>query len=191
MLSARNKSADGFSLVEVIVATGILTASLLAMAGVFTLGMHHAAGSSPAIIAREKAREAVESINSARDTGDLSWVKINNVAAGGVFIAGPESLLIAGKDGLVNTADDGGLSGAGTTLETIVTPGKDGLIGTSDDIKTPLTDFTREVQITPLMLDSDPSVVNPNLRQIKVIVKYKVDGGWRTYTLATYISSFK
>jgi hypothetical protein len=41
------------------------------------------------------------------------------------------------------------------------------------------------------MLDSDPTSVNPNLRQIKVIVRYKVDGAWRSYTLITYISSFK
>ena len=64
-------------------------------------------------------------------------------------------------------------------------------MNTSDDIVTPLTDYTREIQITNLMLDSDPAKVNPNLRQIKVIVKYKVDGAWRTYTLITYISSFK
>ena len=85
MRTVRDTSADGFSLIEVIVSTGILTAGLLSMAAVFTIGMHHAAGSSPAIIAREKAREAVESIHSARDTGDLSFAKINNVAPAACF----------------------------------------------------------------------------------------------------------
>jgi hypothetical protein len=32
--------------------------------------------------------------------------------------------------------------------------------------------------------------VNPNLRQIKVIVRFKVSGFWRTYTLNTLVSSF-
>ena len=47
-------------------------------------------------------------------------------------------------------------------------------MGTADDI--PLRDYTREIQITDLFTDYAPIVVNPNLRQIKVIVKYKVAG---------------
>ena len=176
---------DGFSLIEVIVSTSILTAGLLALAQVFTLGMHHAAGSSPALIAREKAREAVESVHTARDTGDLSWAKIRNVAQGGVFLAGAQPLKTPGVDGLINTADDG------PSYETIRQPGPDNQLGNSDDVFVPLTDYSREIQITDLMLDSDPTAINPNLRNITVIVKYKVDGGWRTYTLTTYVSSFK
>ena len=91
-----------------IVATGILATGLLSLAGVFSLGMVHMAGSTPGLIAREKAREAVESVHTARDTGDLPWTKIQNVAAApGVFLTGAQPLKIAGVDGLVNTADDG------------------------------------------------------------------------------------
>ena len=60
--------------------------------------------------------------------------------------------------------------------------------GTTDDI--PLSDYTREIQISDVMTDYAPIIVNPNLRQIRVIIKYKVSGGWRTYTLTTFISSF-
>jgi hypothetical protein len=176
----------GFSLVETIVATGILATGLLSLAAVFALGMGHVAGSTPGIIAREKAREAVESVHTARDTGAVSWAKIRNVAQGGVFVPGPQPMKMPGVDGIVNTADD-----ASAPLEKMRTPGPDGIIGTSDDIFVPLTDFTREIQITDLKLDTDPTVVNPNLRQIKVIVTYKVGGGWRTYSLTTYVSSFK
>src|SRR5476649_1897094 len=154
MRTARATSADGFSLIEVIVSAGILTAGLLSLAQVFTLGMHHAAGSSPSIIAREKAREAVESVHTARDTGDLSWAKIRNVAQGGVFVAGALPLKTPGLDGLVNTADDG------PSLEQIRTPGPDQTLGTIDDVLTSLTDFTREIQITDMMLDTDPTKVN-------------------------------
>ena len=70
MRDTTDRSADGFSLVEVIVATGILATGLLSLAGVFSIGMIHMAASSPGIIAREKAREAVESVHTARDTGE-------------------------------------------------------------------------------------------------------------------------
>jgi len=183
MRNVTDRSADGFSLIEVIVATGILATGLLSLAGVFSLGMIHMAGSSPGIIAREKAREAVESVHTARDTGNTPWDKIRNTDATppGAFLVGPKSLYKAGPDGLVNTADD-----AAAGLEKM--PGFDNALGTPDDIS--LTDFTREVQITDVLTDYAPIVVNPNLRQIKVIVKYKVSGYWRTYTLTTFISSF-
>ena len=166
-------------------ATGILATGLLSLAGVFALGMRHMAGSSPGVIAREKAREAVESVHTARDTGDLSWAKIRNVPDGGVFLVGPQSLKTTGLDGFVNTADDG------PGIEQLRSAGPDGILGNTDDILVPLNDFNREIQITNLMLDADPTVVNANLRQIKVIVNYKADGRWRAYTLTTFVSSFK
>jgi len=175
------ESENGFSLIEVVVATGILAAGLLSLAGVFSLGMLHMAGSTPGLIAREKAREAVESVHTARDTGDLPWSKIQNVPAPGVFLTGPQNMYKAGLDGLVNTADD-------VTAGVEKQAGNDNVLGTSDDI--PLTDFTREIQISNLFADGSLTIVNPNLRQIKVIVRYKVGGNWRTYTLTTYISSF-
>jgi hypothetical protein len=181
MSGVRPKSEDGFSLIEVVVATGILAAGLLSLAGVFSLGMLHMAGSTPGLIAREKAREAVESVHTARDTVDLPWPRIQNVPAPGVFLTGAQPMYKAGLDGLVNTADD-------VTAGVETQAGNDNLINTTDDIA--LTDFTREIQITNLYVDGSTTVVNPNLRQIKVIIKYKVGGNWRTYTLTTYISSF-
>ena len=186
MRNASHQSADGFSLVEVVVATGILATGLLSLAGVFSLGMLHMAGSTPGVIAREKAREAVESVHTARDTAKASWDKIRNVPAPGVFLIGPQSLYAPGADGLANTADD-----AAAGLERL--PGVDNVLGTADDVL--LKDFTREIQITdllkdPTVADPNPTAINPNLRQIKVIIKYKVAGFWRTYTLTTYVSSF-
>jgi type II secretory pathway pseudopilin PulG len=176
--------ADGFSLIEVIVATGILATGLLSLAGVFSLGMLHMAGSTPALVAREKAREAVESVHTARDTGILAWDKIKNVPAPGVFLAGAQPLKTPGIDGLVNTADDG------PALEQQRTAGADRILGTADDKLEPLTNYTREIQISDMFMNGSTTVVNKNLRQIKVIVRYKVAGAWRTYTLTTYVSSF-
>ena len=183
MRSVMDGSEEGFSLIEVIVATGILATGLLSLAGVFSIGMIHMAGSTPGIIAREKAREAVESVHTARDTGNTPWAKIKhtNAVPPGVFLTGPQPMYAPGKDGLANTADD-----AEAGYETL--PGFDNIKGTADDIA--LKDYTREIQITDLNTDYAPIVVNPNLRQIKVIIKYKVSGFWRTYTLTTYVSSF-
>jgi Prokaryotic N-terminal methylation motif len=169
----------GFSLVETVIALGILATGLLSLAGVFVLGLSHLAGSSNNLIAREKAREAVESVHTARDTRVVTWAQIRNVSDGGVFLNGAQSIKTIGDDGLVNTADDGG-------VETQLGPGPDGILGNSDDTSTPLTDYTRQIVISDLM---DGGVLNTTLRQITVIVTYKVNRATRTYTLTTYISS--
>ncbi len=182
-LRTRAASSDGFSLIEVIISTAILATGLLSLAGYMAYGLAYVSGSSSALLAREKAREAVESVHTARDTGRLSWTKIQNESqTGGVFKDGFTDLKTAGVDGLVNTADDG-------AIEEVRTPGPDGLLGNSDDLRQQLTNFKREIAITSLLRDGT-SVINPNLRQITVNVKYKVNGIERTYTITTYVSSY-
>ena len=173
-------SDEGFSLVETLVAMGILATGLLTLAGVFVVGMRSLAASSPSLMAREKAREAIESVHTARDTGVIAWDQIRN-APSGVFLTGERSLTTPGNDGLVNTADDG-------PVEEQKNPGHDGILGTADDVILPLTSYTREIQITNLT-DAN-GAVDLNLRQVRVTVKYLVAGQWRTYTLTTFISSF-
>lgn len=176
------KKDQGFTLVEVMVSMLVLTTGLMGLLGVFTLGIQRVSGSTPALIAREKAREAVESVHSARDTGEFAWNTILNVSAGGVFLDGQQSLRTPGNDGLVGTADDG-------AIETVRKPGADGLFNTQDDQLLQLTDFRRQIQITPLLIDGTQAV-DPNLRQVTVTITYRVDGFTRTYRLVTYISSF-
>ena len=177
------RTERGFSLVEVMVAMGVMTAGLMALVGVFALGVTRMATSSPMLIAREKAREAVESVHAARDTGELAWNTVLNVGTGaGVFRVGAQALRMPGADGLVNTADDG-------AVETVRKPGKNGILNDGDDDVVPLTDFTREIRITPLNYDVGGGV-NPNLRQVVVTVRYKVENTWRAYTLTTFVSSY-
>ena len=171
---------SGFSLIETMVAMGILATGLLGLAGVFTVGMAHMATSSANLIAREKAREAVESVHTARDTRTITWAQIRNVADGGVFLNGPQPIKNPGVDGLVNTADD-------TGTEELRTPGPDGILNNADDVKTPLTNYTREVVISDL--HDQNNAINQSLRQITVTIRYSVGPVSRTYTLTTYISS--
>jgi prepilin-type N-terminal cleavage/methylation domain-containing protein len=176
--------SGGFSLIEVVVAMAVLAVAVLSLVGVFALSIQRMRTSGPMLIAREKAREAIESVHAARDTGEFAWDKILNVAQGGVFSNIAEPVRRPGTDGLVNTADD-----VAAGIETMVKPGADGILGNADDEVIPLTDFTRQILITPLTYDGTPET-NPNLRQVTVIVRYKVDNTWREYRLVSFVSSY-
>jgi len=154
----------GFSFVEVIVAMFILTAGLLPLVALFTMGVQRMTASTPMLMAREKAREAIESVHAARDTGEASWATIRNSDDGGVFLTGAQPIRHPGNDGLVNTSDDGA-------------------------IEVPVAEFTREIDINPLNFDGT-GTVNPNLREVRVVVRYKVYGAWRNYVVITYVSAY-
>lgn len=173
------RSARGFSLIETMIALGILATGLLAAAAVLSRGMQQVAGSPGQVIATQKAAEAIESVYAARDSHVLTWAQIHNVKGasgsdGGIFLDGPQPLKAAGADGLVNTADDG-------ALETVTDPGPDGEMGTADDRTIPLTGYTREIQIRDIQDD---------LRSITVTVTYQDGDVTRTYVLTSYISNY-
>ncbi|HTV02551.1 MAG TPA: prepilin-type N-terminal cleavage/methylation domain-containing protein [Luteitalea sp.] len=186
------RSDRGFSLIEVLVSMMLLTGALLGLGQVFLLGMTHVSTSSANLIAREKAREAIESVHTARDTRVLEWNEIRNDAAPrmcagetaadgwnsttrGVFNDGEqEGLRLAGDDGLVNTDDDG-------DVETIAHPGPDGVFGTNDDREEALAQFWREIWICDR---------SNSLREVRVSVRYRVGTITRTYRLSTYISNY-
>jgi prepilin-type N-terminal cleavage/methylation domain-containing protein len=192
MTANSTRAEAGFSLIETMIAMAILATGLLSLAGVFVLGLNHLSYSSAALIAREKAREAVESVHTARDTRVIAWCEIRNESAPsncpddghGVFKDGPQPLRNAGPDGLVNTGDDEG-------VEEALGPGPDNLLGTSDDVRTPLDSYTREIAISDVMLPSGQP--NPSLRRLVVRIRYgKMNSERipeREYVLSTFISS--
>ena len=193
----RGAGDEGFSLLEVMFAMFILATGLLSLAGVFVLGLKHLSSSTAALVAREKAREAVESVHTARDTRVIGWCQIYNEGAtrngacatqpAAVFLTGMQPLRNPGPDGLVNTADDDG-------LEEMVNPGPDLVLGTDDDIRSPLQNYRREIEITEIVTNG---VANPNLRRLRVRIRFGnlVPGPngqlepERLYELTTYISS--
>lgn len=190
---AAPRNDQGFSLLEVLVSMLLLTGGLLGLAQVFLLGMAHASTSSANLVAREKAREAIESVHTARDTRTITWNQIRNATARmcegvdepsgwnstpGTFIDGPQpgGLHEAGPDGLVNTPGDEELP-----LELVRHFGDDGIPNTDDDWEQELTQYSREIWIC------DHST---SLREIRVTIDYRVGSITRQYRLATFISNY-
>jgi prepilin-type N-terminal cleavage/methylation domain-containing protein len=182
----------GFSLLETMIAVGVLSVGLLGAAAVITQGMQRVASSPGDVITTQKAAEAIESVVSARDSHKITWAQLQNVAGGsgsdgGVFLDGPQPLRYQGPDGLLNTADDG-------AVESMVLPGKDQILGTADDTTVWLTQYTREIKIrdvanVPLncgLPGPDPCT----LRSVTVTIVYQLGRDRRTYTLTTYMSNY-
>jgi prepilin-type N-terminal cleavage/methylation domain-containing protein len=172
-------SRAGFTLIETVVAVVILAVGILSLAAMLARSLTLMSVSKYEFIAQQKAAEAVESIYTARDTSQLSWTNINNVAQGGIFIGGPTQLCDPGPDGIVGTADDNCL-----LPDAIILPGPDGKIGTADDIRAGLSDFKRTITIT-----AGPNGL-ADLRTITIAITYRYANLTRTYTLITYISKY-
>ena len=136
------------------------------------------------LIAKHKAREALESIYTARNTQGITFDMIENTPApGAVFLDGFQPLLLAGDDGLIGTSDDG-------AIETLHLPGPDGLFGNGDDINRTLDNFERQIQIDQVLdAGSNPY---PDLKQITVTVRYTTTQGWqRSFQASSYVSRYR
>jgi type II secretory pathway pseudopilin PulG len=188
----RGSGQGGFTLLEALVSMFILTVGLMALAQALYGGLVIAATSSPNLIAREKAREAIESVHTARDTHTILWGDIRNADApqdcpAGMtgrpadnpdrgFVTGDLPMAAPGPDGLVNTDDDEGEE---------VHPGPDNEFGTEDDVA--LEGYSRQIDIC----DVDN---NTDLRQITVTIRYNGSNAFgqrrREYRLTTFISRF-
>jgi len=179
MTTEPQQNEQGFTLIETLIAIGILAGGLMVLAGMFATGLSALTASGPEIIAHEKASDAIENVFTARDTRSITWAQIRNVAGqsgtdGGVFLDGERPMSMAGEDGLLNTADD-------TGVESIMFPGPDNRMNTPDDQERFLTNYTRQIEIRE---------VGPNLRRLRVTIRYLVGGARRTYVLETFVSSF-
>ncbi len=197
--SDRKSSAEsGFSLLEVLIAIVVMTIGLLAVMASFATAISATASAQEDLIARHKALDAMESIYTARNSQQLPFSSINNIASGGVFRSGPQQLLCAGPDGLVGTADDVACTAPDTGaacpggVECLVLPGPDGVLGTADDVTQSLGNFTRTITFNPVLQTINGVVsTNQNLIAVTISVSY-TKAGWpaRTYTVNGLISSY-
>ena len=172
------KHEHGFTLIEALVAMGITVVGIMSLSMVLAFGTRMLVSGQGQMIASQRAAEAIEAVFKARDSRVIQWSQIRNQvgqgADNGIFLDGPRQIRQPGPDGLINTNDDG-------AIEEVITPGPDGLLGTIDDQRTPLSSYTREIEIRD---------IGPNLRRVRVIVRYRSDGGDREYVLTTFVSSY-
>jgi len=178
--SRRVQTQKGFTLIEVMIAMGVLAFGVLSLVSVFTQGLRASYQTQIQYIAQQKAQEALETIFTARDTKILSWAQIANVSKGGVFKDGAQSLCASGPDGLFGTQDDDCTVPDGITTG----PGPDGDFGTADDVVTNLNPWMkRTILIAPV-------ATTPNLNQITITINWTFQGQSSTYVLVSYISNF-
>jgi prepilin-type N-terminal cleavage/methylation domain-containing protein len=192
----RAAAQRGFTLIETMISMAILTIGALGLLGVFGLAVQANQTSQQDLIARQLASEAMESIYTARNSAEISWAGIQNVSNGGIFVDGMGSLKCAGPDGILDTADDTScLEASGATcpnggVECLTEPGPDGVVGTADDVIVSLSNYKRQILITPL-LDSNNNPIQ-TLRQVQITIQYSLPNSTapRQYVINEYVSAY-
>lgn len=179
---------DGFSLLEVLISMTVMAVGLVSLLSVFGLAMATTQTSQQDMIAKQLANESLESIVTARNSGQLAWDQIQNVGQGdgnGIFMTGMQQINMPGPDGIYGTTDDSG------TRQVLHDPGPDGIFGTADDVLVPLTGYQRQVQFSPVT-DANGNVMG-DVRAITITVQYSATqaGLLKNYTLNTYISQYR
>ena len=170
-----------------------MTVGLVSMLAVFSLALASTQTAQEDMIAKQLAAQALESIFTARNTAQVSWSQIQNVANGGIFKDGFNTVLDPGPDGLEGTADDLNANAlCPGPSKCLISPGPDGILGTADDVYWPLNNYTRQVVISPLN-DANGNQYS-SLRSVTVTVQYTANTGTKapkTYVMTSYISQYR
>lgn len=173
----RHSKSGGFMLIELMISSVILVVGLLSLLSLYTHAVVTVSFSEDDLLAKQKAREALESLFTARNTSQISFSSVDNVNGGGVFLSGPQPLRLPGPDGLAGTADDG-------DPEVIREPGPDGQLGNEDDVIRTLDRFRREI-----IVEAGPAA---DLKLVRVEVSYQTPTGiQRTYAVNSYVSKYR
>jgi prepilin-type N-terminal cleavage/methylation domain-containing protein len=185
------KTQHGFSLIEVMISIVILVIGLVSMLGVFGIAMAATQTSQQNGIAKQLANEAIESILTARETANITWNQIQNTGAvGGIYLPGFQPVDCPGVDGIVGTADD-----AACGPQILEQPGPTGVFANTcpPDTCTPLTNFQRQIAITPVFPPGGGPVPIPTLRAVTITIQYTTPQSSlpRQYVLNTFISQYR
>jgi len=181
-----SKRGDGFTLVEVIIAIVILMVGLLGILALFGTALSATSHAQEDLVAKQKARELLEAVYSARDDANVTWDQLQNDTAGGIFKSGWKPLLrvTPNSQQILGTIDPPNGPGEGPTADYVLALDGNGNL----NVPVPLSNYLRRVDIIPV--NYPDGSVNPNLRSITVTVRVlgKIN---RDYTVAGYISSYR
>jgi Tfp pilus assembly protein PilV len=185
---SRRSVEGGFTLMETMIAIVMLMVGILGLAGILAQGLAYMNVSQYEYIAQQKAAEAVESIFTARDQGQVTWSTVCNVGStvcsNGIFLVGAQTLCDPGPDGIVGTSDDYTSSTCAVSTDAVLQPGSGGTYATPTRVPLTVFNFQRTITISAV-------TGVPNLRTIQVTITYRA-GHWsqQSYTLTTAISDF-
>jgi type II secretory pathway pseudopilin PulG len=169
----RVRGEDGFSLLEVMFSTVVMTIGLVSLLAVMAIAMASTQTSEQLAISKRLANEALEGILTARETANVPWAQIanGNCALGanppcGIFLSGAQAINLPGADGIVGTSDD-----AAQGPQVLEQPGPSGIyVGTCPpDNCISLTNYTRTIAITPFVVGGAPV---SNLNSVTITVTY-------------------
>ena len=187
------RTQKGFSLIEVMVSMVILMVGLISLLGVFGIAMAATQTSQLNGTAKQLANESIESILTARETANVTWTQIQNTGSGGIFVPGFVPINCAGVDGIVGTADD-----AACGPQIMEQPGPTGIFAGNCPLPGPdtcltLTNFQRQIQISPVFPPTGGPVPIATLRAITITIQYQTPQFKlpRQYVLNTYISEYR
>ncbi len=178
-------NSEGFGTLEVLVALFVVTIALTSMLALFGYAISTMTLMQDLLIAKQKSRETLESIYTARNTQQITFDMIQNTTSSpGIFLEGFQPLHRPQADGLIGTADD-------ADVEELILPGPDGdLLTQGDNEIRVLTAFERKIEIDPILFAD--STVNPDIRKVLVIIRYNsLMGSQQTYQVESYISRYR
>jgi prepilin-type N-terminal cleavage/methylation domain-containing protein len=175
-----DRSDRGFSLLEMVVASTLLTIGLMAVAS--ALGYAMIAGNHGRAITNTKllAVSMLEQMETLRNSGQLTFGQIanvgqvNNIGASRPFVGFPPGAQQVstepGPDGIFGTGDD------------LIDAGNDNQFGTPDDFTNPafaVVSVTRQIQITSL---------SATLKRVQVTINYPASGQMRQLIAVCYLN---
>ena len=180
-------------MMEVLISVVVLTIGLVSMLAMFTVALAATNNAQEDLTAKQLAQSTLESIFTARNTQQITFLQIQNVSNGGIFLDGPQVIKDPGPDGLDDTADDVVSNplcpGPSTCLQLA---GPDGVLGTADDVYVPLNNYKRTILISNVFLPS--GAIDDTLRQITVTITYtstQFSAQQKQYSVGAYVSSFR
>jgi type II secretory pathway pseudopilin PulG len=177
-----SRASRGMSLIEVLIAIVILMIGLLGLLALFTTALAATGHAEQDLVKKQKARELLEAVYSARDDSEIGWPQIqNDTVLGGAFKSGWQPLVrvTPNSNQILGTS----VPGEGTTPDYVLAPDSSGNL----TVQVPLTNYQRRVDITPVLYPDGST--NPNLRLISVTV-HEVTSN-HDYTVVGYISSYR